>query len=95
MLFFKLGGMILSSSRSSPPCQGSARCCACVPGTFTTCHTVVYFTRGQRELSFTCVNAAAEALFDSVGESRRKTTRRFCDSALCQKVLPLMDVTME
>lgn len=49
------------------PVRLAARCCACVPATFTTCHTVVYFTRGQRELSFTCVNAASEALFDSVG----------------------------
>lgn len=65
----ELGGMLLSSSKRS---QGSERCCACVPGTFTTCHTVVYFTRGQRELSFTCVNAAVEVPFDRLGRDQEE-----------------------
>lgn len=52
------------------------RDCACASGTFTTCHTVLYFTWGKREFSSTCVNAAAEWWLTVSGD-KRKTRQRF------------------
>lgn len=45
--------------KKNPFCASFAFC-ACASGTFTTCHTILYFTWGKRDLSSTCVNAAAE-----------------------------------
>ena len=53
------------------------RQCACATGTFTTCHTSLYFTWGKRELSSTCVNAAAEWCLTVSGDKRKTRLRDF------------------
>ena len=78
---FKQGGIFRKKKKEKKILQRSVcvrrRQCACATGTFTTCHTSLYFTWGKRELSSTCVNAAAEWCLTVSGDKRKTRLRDF------------------
>lgn len=76
---FKQGGILGGKKKKIPQWSVCVRRrhCACATGTFTTCHTSLYFTWGKRELSSTCVNAAAEWCLTVSGDKRKTRQRVF------------------
>lgn len=69
---FKLKVAFKKKKKIAQRSRMRVRCfCACATGTFTTCHTVLYFIWGKREFSSTCADAAAAEWWLTVSDDRR------------------------